>query len=41
MKLVYDDDGRAHMVGRAKELECTVAQVNLEEKAAFMRGHSP
>ena len=39
MKLVYDAaDGRARMVKRAKELDVTVARVNMAEKEAFMNG---
>ena len=37
-KLVYDTDGSCKLVARAKELEVTVARVNMAEKEAFMAG---
>ena len=37
-KLVYEE-GRSRMVARAKEVETSVAGVNLAEKSAFMAGH--
>ena len=36
MRLVYDGNGRPQVVRRAKELDTTVANVNMEEKRAFM-----